>query len=110
MFCKKCGNALPDGAAFCQKCGTKVNENSVPTYIAPARAKASFPLKYIVIPVVILAVAAIAIVSMVRYKIPCVPTSNANIRQEIRLFQLLIVRSHFHCPLYLAEDFFFSKR
>lgn len=65
MFCKKCGNALPDGAAFCQKCGTKVNENSVPTYIAPARAKAPFPLKYIVIPVVILAVAAIAIVSMV---------------------------------------------
>ena len=29
MFCNKCGNQLPDGAAFCTKCGapSKRNEN-----------------------------------------------------------------------------------
>ena len=26
MFCKKCGNKLPDNAAFCNKCGNKITE------------------------------------------------------------------------------------
>lgn len=30
MFCNKCGNQLPDGAAFCTKCGAPLkNENSI---------------------------------------------------------------------------------
>lgn len=28
MFCKKCGNNLPDGALFCKKCGNKVETKS----------------------------------------------------------------------------------
>lgn len=26
MFCKKCGNKLPDGASFCNKCGNKIEK------------------------------------------------------------------------------------
>ena len=25
MFCKKCGNKLPDNAKFCNKCGQQIN-------------------------------------------------------------------------------------
>lgn len=31
MFCKKCGNEIPDGAKFCKKCGSpisSINNNS----------------------------------------------------------------------------------
>ena len=28
MFCKKCGNEMPDYATRCDKCGTKVEGNS----------------------------------------------------------------------------------
>ncbi len=30
MFCRKCGNELPDTAEFCGKCGAKVNEEVQP--------------------------------------------------------------------------------
>ncbi|MCD7741761.1 MAG: zinc ribbon domain-containing protein [Ruminococcus sp.] len=30
MFCRKCGNELPDTAEFCGKCGAKVNEEVKP--------------------------------------------------------------------------------
>lgn len=73
MFCKKCGNSLFDGALFCQKCGAKVNEgstaNASPAYIvptlAPAATKPPFPLKYIIIPTAVLAIAAIIIAAIV---------------------------------------------
>ena len=28
MFCTKCGNQMPEDAAFCQKCGTKVEQKA----------------------------------------------------------------------------------
>ena len=30
MFCKNCGNQLPDGALFCGNCGTKAEAPAVP--------------------------------------------------------------------------------
>lgn len=30
MFCKNCGNQLPEGAAFCATCGTKVEVQAAP--------------------------------------------------------------------------------
>ena len=29
MFCKNCGNELPDGSKFCSKCGAAVQAESV---------------------------------------------------------------------------------
>lgn len=48
MFCKNCGNQLPDGAVFCGSCGTKVEAQAAPqqtaysapqqpAYVAPAQ-------------------------------------------------------------------------
>ena len=28
MFCPKCGNQVPDGAAFCNACGNKLEANA----------------------------------------------------------------------------------
>lgn len=36
MFCKKCGNSLPDGAMFCKKCGNKIERRSVTEESKPA--------------------------------------------------------------------------
>lgn len=70
MFCKKCGNPLPEGADFCQRCGSRVSrgsgeQNPAPPYNAPAVGKAPFPLKYVIIPVAILALAAIIIAAVI---------------------------------------------
>ena len=38
MFCKNCGNQLPDNALFCGSCGTKVEAPAAPqqpAYVAP---------------------------------------------------------------------------
>ena len=37
MFCQKCGNNLPDTAAFCGKCGASVSNNPIPV---PVKANA----------------------------------------------------------------------
>ena len=91
MFCKKCGNALSDGALFCKKCGNKVGGNSAaenkpetatPKYIEqqvapprytppqyrtsvpPAAPKKSRRLRYILIPTGILATAAAVLITV----------------------------------------------
>ena len=28
MFCRKCGNPIPEGAKYCKKCGTKVMQKA----------------------------------------------------------------------------------
>lgn len=38
MFCKKCGNQLPDGAMFCSKCGTKQDVSEVIESVTPVNA------------------------------------------------------------------------
>lgn len=41
MFCKKCGNNLPEGVRFCKKCGNKVeSKTSAPAASSPAAAPA----------------------------------------------------------------------
>lgn len=40
MFCKKCGQEMPDGTKFCTSCGAPMEEvNSVPNYQQPAGKK-----------------------------------------------------------------------
>lgn len=44
MFCKNCGNQVPDGVAFCAACGTPVvaaPAAAAPVYAAPAAAPAA---------------------------------------------------------------------
>lgn len=68
MFCPKCGNQISDNAVFCQRCGAKADEGAakpaVPAYAAQAAPKKPFPLKYVVLPVGILAGAAVIIAAM----------------------------------------------
>lgn len=42
MFCSKCGNQLPDGAAFCPQCGSKLSEElaAAPTSAEPQKSEA----------------------------------------------------------------------
>ena len=40
MFCPKCGNQIPDGAAFCPKCGNKFANKPAPAPAAHAAAPA----------------------------------------------------------------------
>ena len=35
MYCKKCGNELAEGAAFCGKCGNSINMNSALQTLSP---------------------------------------------------------------------------
>ncbi len=32
MFCRKCGNEIPEGAIFCVKCGTRINDDNIESY------------------------------------------------------------------------------
>lgn len=40
MFCTKCGNSIPDGAAFCTRCGARVNPEDTKAQQAPEQAAA----------------------------------------------------------------------
>lgn len=40
MFCPKCGAQLPDGSAFCNLCGAKLNAVNVPPSAVPYSANA----------------------------------------------------------------------
>lgn len=45
MFCPKCGNQLPDGAAFCSQCGNKIAETPVaPVAEAPVAPVVEAPV------------------------------------------------------------------
>lgn len=35
MYCKKCGNEIPEGSKFCCHCGTSVNESTTPKEVSP---------------------------------------------------------------------------
>lgn len=63
MFCEKCGCEVKDNAAFCENCGAQFTPAVMST--SAAVAKKPVPLKYIVIPAVILAVAAIVITVLI---------------------------------------------
>lgn len=46
MFCKNCGNQIPDNAAFCGSCGTKVEAQAAPqqpAYEAPQQPAYTAP-------------------------------------------------------------------
>lgn len=77
MFCKKCGNYLDDDALFCEKCGSKVEKKTA----APQKP---FPLRYILIPTVILAATAVLIAVLVTTLKPrqSVPASNGDYAQQ----------------------------
>lgn len=65
MFCKNCGQQVPDGTAFCPSCGTKVEAPAAaaPAASAPAAsAKSKLPVK---LPVLIGAAAVVVLVVVI---------------------------------------------
>lgn len=44
MFCRNCGNQLPDEAKFCNKCGTQVKRTPAPPVEAEAKQETTIPV------------------------------------------------------------------
>ena len=44
MFCPKCGNQVPDGAAFCNACGNKLEAQAAPqpAYATPVQQQSAY--------------------------------------------------------------------
>ena len=61
MFCKNCGNAIDEGAAFCPKCGTATQENAAPAAApaAPAAPAKKKKKKWLIIAAVVVLLFAI---------------------------------------------------
>ena len=54
MFCKHCGNQIPDNATFCSHCGNAVQTTTPPTppvnpYYAPQQGNGKFPVVSLVL-------------------------------------------------------------
>ncbi|MBQ7801334.1 MAG: zinc ribbon domain-containing protein [Oscillospiraceae bacterium] len=69
MFCKNCGNQIPDGTRFCDKCGApqETAQNAAPQYQPPVQnaAPQAAPKKSNTAVIVVAAVAVIAVVALV---------------------------------------------
>lgn len=60
MYCRKCGNKIPEGDKFCRKCGTPVDEVTKIEYTTPPRKPKTWILIVVVI-VLALVIAAVVV-------------------------------------------------
>jgi len=52
MFCKKCGNEIPDNSKFCVKCGTTINSNQPTPQVAEDKTSVGLIILSILFPIV----------------------------------------------------------